>query len=142
MWPLSDFQYSFRSSRSTTVLLIVVSDRIIRAFNRSGGTLNISKAFDRVSHGGLLHKLKSYGISGQLFGVISPWLSNRRLRIFLVGKPLQEHPVNTGILQASILGSTFFLSCINDLPDDVICNIIIYVDDTTLYSKCDRASDL
>ena len=31
---------------------------------------------------------------------------------------------------------------INDLPDDVICNIAIYVDDTTLYSKCDQASDL
>ena len=40
------------------------------------------------------------------------------------------------------LGPTLFLLYINDLPDDVICNIAIYADDTTLYSKCDQASDL
>ena len=44
--------------------------------------------------------------------------------------------------QESFLGSTLFLLYINDLPDDVICNIAIYADDTTLYSKCDQASDL
>ena len=57
----SDFQYGFRSCRSTADLLTVVSDRIARAFNRSGATravaLDISKAFDRVWHAGLLHKL-------------------------------------------------------------------------------------
>ena len=79
----SDFQYGFRSSRSTADLLTVVSDKIARAFYRSGTTravaLDISKAFDRVWHAGLLHKLKSYGISGQIFGLISSFLSNRRL---------------------------------------------------------------
>ena len=43
--------------------------------------------------------------------------------------------------QGSILGPTLFLLSINDLPDDVICDIAIYANDTTLYSKCDRASD-
>ena len=54
----------------------------------------------------------------------------------------QEYSVNAGVLQGSILGLTLFLLCINDLPDDVICNIAIYADDTTLCSKCDQASDL
>ena len=136
----SDFQYGFRSSRSIADLLIVVSDRM------SGATralaLDISKAFDRVWHAGLLHKLKSYGISGQIFGLISSFLSNRRLRVVLDGKSSQEYPVNAGVPQGSILGPTLFLLYINDLPDDVICNIAIYADDTTLYSKCDLASDL
>ena len=54
----------------------------------------------------------------------------------------QEYPVNTGVPQGSILGPTLSLLYINDLPDDVISDISIYADDTTLYSKCDWASDL
>ena len=142
----SDFQYGFRSFRSTADLLTAVSDRIPRAFNRSGATravsINISKAFDRVWHAGILLKLKSYGISGQIFGLISSFLSNRRLRVVLDGKSSQEYSVNAGVPQGSILGPTLFLLYINDLPDDVICDIAIYADDTTLYSKCDLASDL
>ena len=60
----------------------------------------------------------------------------------LDGKSLQEYPVNIGVPEGSILGPTHFLLYINDLPDDFICNIAIYADDTTLYSKCDHASDL
>ena len=60
----------------------------------------------------------------------------------LDGKSSQEYPVNVGVSQGSIIGPTLFLLHINDLPNDVICDITIYADDTTLYSKCDRASDL
>ena len=142
----SDFQYGFRSSQSTADLLTVVSDRIARAFNKSGATravaLDIFKAFDRVWHAGLFHKLKYYGISGQIFGLISSFLSNRWLRVVLDGKSSQEHPVNAGAPQGSIIGPTLFLLYINDLPDDVICHIAIYADDTTPYSKSDQASYL
>ena len=57
-------------------------------------------------------------------------------------KSSQEYPVNAGVPQGSIIGPTLFLLYTNDLPDDVICDTGIYADDTTLYSKCDRASDL
>ena len=60
----------------------------------------------------------------------------------LDGKSSEEYPVNDGVPQGSILGFTLFPLYINDLPDDVICNIAICTDDTALYSKCDQASDL
>ena len=142
----SDFQYGFRSFRSAADLLTVVSDRIARAFNRSGPTravvLDISKAFDRVWRAGLLQKLRFYGISGQIFGLISSFLSNRRLRVVLDETSSQEYLVNVGVPQGSILGLTLFVLYINDFPDDVICNIAICADDSTLYSKCDKAAVL
>ena len=103
----SDFQYGFRSSRSTADLLKVVSERIAWSFNRSGATravaLHISRAFDRIWPAGLLHKLKSYGISGQVFGLIYSFLNNRRLQVVLDGKSSQQYPVNAGVPQGSIL---------------------------------------
>ena len=93
-----------------------------------------------VWHAGLLHKPKPYGISGQIFGLISSFLSNRRLRVVLDGKSSQEYPVNAGVSQGSILGSKIFLLYINDLPH-VICDFTIYADDT-LCSKCDHTSYL
>ena len=54
----------------------------------------------------------------------------------LDGKSLQKYPVNFGVPKVSILGLKLFLLHINELPDDVICNITAYGDDTTLYSKC------
>ena len=121
----------------TADLVIVVSDRIAKVFNRFGATpaiaFDIPKAFDN---------LKSYGISGQIFGLILSFLSNRRLRVVHDWKFSQEYPVNAGVNQGSILFSAPFLLYNNDLLDDVIFNIVIYADDTIIYSKCDLASDL
>ena len=146
MWPFSDFQYGFRSSQLTADILTFVSDRSARALNRSGTSraveLDISKAFNRVGYASLLHKCKSYGISGQIFSLISSFLSNRRLQVVSDGKSSQEYPVNAGVSQGFLLGPTLFLLYINDLPDDVIYNIAICAYDTTLYSNCYQASDL
>ena len=128
-----DFQYGFRSSRSTADLLAVVSDRIARAFNRSGNTqdlaLDISKAFDSVWYTGLLHKLKSYGISGQIFGLISSFCSNAWYWI-------------SSQCWSSLRLHSWSYNFPTDLPGDIICDIAVYADDTTLCSKCGQASDL
>ena len=140
----SDFQHTFRSSQSTADLPTVVSDRIARAFNMSGATaavaLDIYKTFNRVWYDGRLHKLRSYGISGQIFDFISSFFSNKQLWVVPDRKSSEKYPVNVGVPQGSILGPTFFLLYINDLPGDN--NMAIYADDTTLYFKYDQASDL
>ena len=59
----------------------------------------------------------------------------------LDGKASQEYPVNARV-QGFIIGPTLFLLYINELPDDVICDITVYADDTTVYSMCDQTSDL
>ena len=91
-----DFQYLFSSFQSTADLLTIVSGRIAKTFNSSGATrdvaLDISKPFDRIWHTVLLHKLKSYWISGQIFCLIFSFLSNRRLRVVLDGKSSHEYP--------------------------------------------------
>ena len=101
MRPFSNFQYGFRSSQLTANLLTVVSDRTARAFNRYGAAwaviLDTSKAFDRVWHAEVLHKFRSYEISGEIFDLISCFLSNRRLRVVLDGKSSQEYSVNGGV---------------------------------------------
>ena len=137
-----------RSFQSTASLLTIVSDRIDRAFICSGATravaLDISKVFNRFWHAGLLHKLKSYGISGHIFRLISSFLSNGWL--WTLGGFGREFitriSIKVGVPEGSILGPTLFLLYINDIPDDITCNIAIYADDTTLYSKCDHASNL
>ena len=84
----------------------------------------------------------SYGISDHAFSFIQSFLRNRQLQVVLDGKSSQEYPVNAGVPKHSILDSTLFLVYINDVSDDCICNVAIYADDVTLYSKCDQATDL
>ena len=74
-----------------------------------------------------------------IFGLISPFLSNRQLWVVLDGMFSQEYLVNTRVAQSSILGPTLFLLYINDLPNVVICDT---ANDATLYSKCDQSSVL
>ena len=116
--------------------LIELSERLTATL---AVALGIFKTFERVWHTGILHKLKSYGISGQIFGLTSSFLNNRQLRLVVDEKSLQEYPVNAGVSQGSIPGLTLSLLYINDPPDDIICNIFIYADNTSLYFRCDQA---
>ena len=94
--------------------------------------LDISKAFDRVWHNGLLHKLRAYGVTDGIFQIL-PFLVVQRLKLILDGKSSPEFDVNDGVPQGSIycpiLLSFFYL--LNDLPDIVLSKITIYADDIT-----------
>ena len=102
--------------------------------------LDISKAFDKVWHDGLIFKLKRNGISGNLLNLLSNFLSNRKERVVLNGQTSSWTDVNAGVSQGSILGSFLFLIFINDLADGVSSNVKLFADDTSLFSVVHNAN--
>ena len=94
---------------------------------------DISKAFDRVWHRGLLYKLSSAGIKGDLLRWLSSYLSNRTQRVVLNGQSSEWASVKAGVPQGSILGHLLFLIYINDIVDQIGTNIRIFANDTSLY---------
>ena len=142
---LTDKQYGFRKNRSTADLLTVITERIYRALDRCGEAksiaLDISKAFDRVWHAGLLSKIRSFGISGKIYAIVKSFLSERQINVVLEGQHSKTYSITSGVPQGSILGPTMFLMFINDLPDNLVCNLVMYADDSTLYSCLDEKSD-
>ena len=96
--------------------------------------LDISKAFDKVWHDGLIFKLKQNGISGSLLNLLSKFLRNRKQRVVLNGQTSFWADVNAGVPQDSILGPLLFLIYINDLADGLSSNAKLFTDDTSLFS--------
>ena len=142
---LSDLQYGFRHSRSTADLLSYVTEHVSRILDRQGETrsvaLDISKAFDKVWHKGLLTKLISYGIDGHLYQLLASFLKDRQISVVLDGQRSSTRSTNAGVPQGSILGPTLFLLYINDLPDNMISKLVMYADDTTLFNSTERKTD-
>ena len=99
-----------------------------------GVFLDISKAFDRVWHEGLIYKIKSIGISGPLLKLIESFLSNRYQRVLLNGQSSTWLPTIVGVQQGSILGSLFFLIYINDLRKNLSSITKRFVDDKSIFS--------
>ena len=85
--------------------------------------LDISKAFDRVWHDGLIYKLKRCNVSGQLLFLIQSFLKDRKQRTVLNGQSSNWGDISAGVPQGSILGPLFFLVYINDLAVGLKCNV-------------------
>ena len=99
-----------------------------------GNFLDISKAFDKVWHEGLLYKLESIGISGNLLNLFRSFLNDRYQRVVINGQHSDWAPILAGVPQGSILGPLLFLIYINDLPDNLNSLVKLFADDTSLFS--------
>jgi hypothetical protein len=96
--------------------------------------LDISKAFDKVWHDGLLSKLKGMGVSGVLLSWFASYLSDRKQRVCVNGSYSAFLPIEAGVPQGSVLGPILFLVFINDLFDKVKNNLDVFADDSTLWA--------
>ena len=130
----------FRPGDSTTNQLLYLLDEIHQAFDSSKSLevravfLDISKAFDKVWHDGLILKLEQNGISVNLLKLFQNYLSNRKQRVVLNGSYSDYSSVQSGVPQGSVLGPLLFLICINDLESNIKSNVKFFADDTMLLS--------
>ena len=133
-------QSGFRPGDSTVNQLLHFVNDIHKSSDLYGSLetravfLDISKAFDKVWHKGLIFKLKQNGISGPLLNVLTNYLSNRMQRVVVNGSQSNFLPIESGVPQGSVLGPLLFLVFINDLQKNIQSKIKFFADDTMLFS--------
>ena len=96
--------------------------------------LDISKAFGKVWHDGVILKLEQNGTSGDLLNILIDFVRNRKQSVVFNGQVSAWASVNAGVTQGSILGTLLFLIYINDLSDNLSSNIKLFADNTSLFS--------
>ena len=82
----------------------------------------------------LIHKLRSSGISGTMLAIPNNFLTGRKRKVVLNGKTSELKNVLAKVSQSSVLGLFLFLLYINDLCDNLICDVKLFADDTSLFS--------
>ena len=144
---LNSKQPGFRPGDSCVNQLISIIHDIYKAFDANpslearGVFLDLSKAFDKVWHDGLLYKLRCMGIWGEYLGLINSFLSDRFQRVLLNGQTSKWSQIKAGVPQGSVLGPLLFLIYINDLPERLTSNVKFFADDTSIFSVvCDSSS--
>jgi hypothetical protein len=140
-------QHGFFQGKPCATNLLEVFDYIGRILDNGGQVdtiyLDMSKAFDRISHQNLIIKLRNCGFGGSLFNWFESYLTDRcqRVTVLCVLYTPNTLPISSGVPQGSILGPALFLIYVNDLPDSInTCQIAMFADDTKLYSsiKCEE----
>ena len=135
---LNPNQSGFRPGDSTINQLLSITHLILEAFDYNPTLevrsvyLDISKAFDRVWHEGLIYKLVRCGVSGKL--LLKSFLLSRKQRTVLNGQASTWGNISTGVPQRSILGPLLFLIYINDLTTNLKCSVKLFADDTSLFT--------
>ncbi|KAG5454452.1 Ras- protein Rab-8A [Clonorchis sinensis] len=136
---ISQAQHGFLPNRSCVTNMLVFMDSLTQA--KDEGLISdaiffdFSKAFDRVPHVPLLHKLESYGIQGKILHWIKAFLSDRSFRVKVGSTYSSAAPVSIGVPQGSVLGPLLFLIYVNDLPDVISSPCLLFADDLKSWSS-------
>jgi len=134
---LTAYQSGFQPGKSTVTQLLEVFHNFCKAVDSNKEMrvvfLDISKAFDKVWHKGLLYKLKNCGKKGALLSWFESYLTDRKQRVTINGQCSDWRIINAGVPQGSVLGPLLFLIYINDIVQNAShCNIRLFADDTCL----------
>ena len=142
---LSPAQHGFRSAHSCTTNLLLAQESWSQAIDSGGGVdvvyLDFAKAFDRVDHTILLHKLAGCGVSGSLLAWLQDYLRNRKFRVRVHGHLSDIHPAPSGVPQGSILGPLMFLVFINDIASITTNPLLLFADDIKIWARLDSPND-
>ena len=144
---LTECQHGFRQKRSCESQLIETCRDFIQTIEDKKQTdailLDFSKAFDKVHHKSLLHKLNAYGVRGNTHKWITSFLSERSQKVILENKESQPKPVQSGVPQGTVLGPLLFLTYINDIPQGLTegTKLRLFADDSLLYRTIKNKRD-
>ena len=142
---LNPSQHGFRKSVSCISQLVEMSADLNEALDKGLQVdcilLDFSKAFDKVAHRRLLHKIAYYGVRGSTLSWITAFLAGRSQQVLVDGKTSSSLPVTSGVPQGSVLGPLLFLAYINDLPDGIVSSVRLFADDTVLYRVVNSIAD-
>ena len=138
---LSRRQFGFRTELSMSDLLVALQHVWHRAISQGGLVsvlaVDVARAFDKVSHRGLLHKAEQYGVTGPLLQWLRSYLSHPQIKVTVAEQDSATLDIASGVPQGSILGPTLFLIYANDAEDHLLAGakLAVYADDITM-SKC------
>ncbi len=141
-----DRQSGFLPGHSTVYQLIDIYHQICQAFDARQHTCmvfcDISKAFDRVWHKGLLFKLKQFGINGHILNWIENYLTNREQSVSIRSTNSETKYITAGVPQGSVLGPLLFLIYVNDITDHLLSIVRLFADDSSLSFSSANTDDL
>ncbi|MEW8548105.1 MAG: reverse transcriptase family protein, partial [Candidatus Thiodiazotropha sp.] len=143
---LYKYQSGFIPGHSTTFQLIDIYHHICQTFDQNQLScmvfFDISKAFDRVWHPGLLHKLQQNGVTGELLLWFSDYLSDRTQSVVLNSVTSSKKQITAGVPQGSVLGPLLFLVYVNDISENLLSLTRLFADDSSLFVSASSLQDI